>query len=1045
MDVSDFATIYDLNPLYSAGITGAGAQIAVIEPCWGNMDLADTFWSFEAPSQKSAAYRNYGTPAACYSIEADLDYEWAGAVAPQAQIWMVSSNASNPNWGAVQGVVEDKLAPVVTMSYSDCESSSDQAWIDLWQQAAAEGITGIDSSGDAGAAGCDSNTATVATHGQAINGMCASPYVTCVGGTQFNDVADPGEYWSATGQALGYIPEVAWAESGEGSPPTIFGASGGGFSTLVSRPSWQTGNSGSKRGVPDVALSAASHDGYRICSVALLCAPGWITYAFGTSAGAPSFAGIVALLVQATGQWQGSVNPGLYGLAGNNNLSVFHDVVSGNNSVNGVQGFAAGPGWDPVTGLGSVDAAALVNHWPTTAPAPPLLSGIEVSKVPPPATGCTTPPPASAFLTTDTMVYLTFNAHETSSDQLTTDWLAPDGSVEPGHTWPPETGFFCFPGAQLKVAGLAAGKLGVWRARIYDNGTQIGSVVFTVSGPPSVVLLNAVTTTSAPSTCVTPPEVSSFTTASPQVSLYVQVSGAQVGDIAQMNFIRPDGVLYQAHYFKPGSSGTVCFPSNMPLAGSAAASYPGTWTAQVFWNQPSTPLATLNFTINASTAATGTTYYFPQLALGGGYQSTLTYVNYSPQNVSCTTSFYADTSVPLQVPFSGGAVSMRTDSLAPGASIHVETQASGLISEGWAEAQCTAPVKASMLYRLYHNGVAQGEASVNASANAASQFASFAQTATGLAFANPGMAASTISIAALDAAGAELASGMITLYPNAHTALNVGSFLGIGAFTGSTQIVSTAPVVSLALNAEAFPVFSSLPPADESNGIAATSTTWYIPHLAFGGGYQTTLTYVNYSSSPVACQTNFYADSGALLSVPFSTGSVSARNDELPANGSMHVQTSATQSATSTGWAQVTCRAPVKASVLYRLYSSGGAPQGEASVNASNTPASEFVSFAQQATGVAFANPSTSAASITVTALDSSGSVLGSKSVALAANAHAAYNIGPLLGLTSFSGSVQITSTVPIVCLTLNAEAYPVFSSLPPGDLAAGTPLSSGN
>jgi hypothetical protein len=110
--------------------------------------------------------------------------------------------------------------------------------------------------------------------------------------------------------------------------------------------------------------------------------------------------------------------------------------------------------------------------------------------------------------------------------------------------------------------------------------------------------------------------------------------------------------------------------------------------------------------------------------------------------------------------------------------------------------------------------------------------------------------------------------------------------------------------------------------------------------------------------------------------------------------------------------------------MLYRIYS-GGMPQGEAGVNASTALATEFVTFAQTQTGVAYANPSAVPATVTITALDSSGTSLGSNTFVLQPNAHGAANIGPRLNLTSFTGSLQITSTVPIISLSLNAEAFP--------------------
>lgn len=224
-----------------------------------------------------------------------------------------------------------------------------------------------------------------------------------------------------------------------------------------------------------------------------------------------------------------------------------------------------------------------------------------------------------------------------------------------------------------------------------------------------------------------------------------------------------------------------------------------------------------------------------------------------------------------------------------------------------------------------------------------------------------------------------------------------------------------------------------------------TSTYYYFPQLAFGGGWQTTVTYVNYSPHSVTCQTTFYSDSGAPLLVPFGGTPVSSRTDDLAPGADLHQQTTADLAApTAGGWAVAACSGSIKASILYRFYNQGVA-QGEAGVNAMTTPATEFVTFAETKTGIAYANPSATAATVTIKVLSSAGLALGSTALQLSPNAHGAANLGPLLGLNSFTGSVQITSTVPIVSLSLNAEAFPVFSTLPPGDLPNGTPLATGH
>lgn len=215
-------------------------------------------------------------------------------------------------------------------------------------------------------------------------------------------------------------------------------------------------------------------------------------------------------------------------------------------------------------------------------------------------------------------------------------------------------------------------------------------------------------------------------------------------------------------------------------------------------------------------------YYFPHLAIGGGWQTTLTYVNYSPQAVSCQTTFLSDSGAPLSVPFASGTVSSRTDNLQPGGTIHVQTgaEAGSASVTGWAEALCTGPVKASVLFRYYSNGVAQSEAGVNAMTAPAREFSTFAQINTGVAWANPSTSPATVTLTAVDATtGQSQGTTTFNLAPNAHGAANINSLMSLpSTFTGSIQITSTVPITSLSLNAEAFPVISSMPPGDLPDG-----------------------------------------------------------------------------------------------------------------------------------------------------------------------------------------------------------------------------------
>jgi pseudomonalisin len=373
---ADFATIYDLGPLYQQSINGSGQSVAIVAR--SNINLADvrqfrTFFGLPANDPQIIVNgRDPGILNSGEETEADLDVEWSGAVARNATIKLVVSKSTNSSDGvdlSAQYIVNHNLAPVMSMSFGLCEAalgSAGNGFLNsLWQQAAAQGITVFVSSGDSGAAGCDSPSATTATHGRAVSGLCSTPYTVCVGGTEFNDASNPSLYWSSSNasgtqaSALSYIPEIVWNESGSAG----LWASGGGASKVYAKPFWQAGTGvppDGKRDVPDVSLTAAGHDGYVIYTNGGLAVVG------GTSAASPSFAGVMALVVQHTAVRQGNANTTLYPLAnkqGAGGATVFHDITSGNNSVPGQTGFSATTGYDQATGLGSIDGSVLVNHW----------------------------------------------------------------------------------------------------------------------------------------------------------------------------------------------------------------------------------------------------------------------------------------------------------------------------------------------------------------------------------------------------------------------------------------------------------------------------------------------------------------------------------------------------------------------------------------------------------------------------------------------------------------------------------------------------------
>lgn len=396
----DFATIYGLQSLYSAGVTGAGQKIAVV----GQSAVSST----DIAAFRRAAGLSANTPAMLLvpqsgsavvnsssgdEGESDLDLEWSGAVARDASLSFVYTG-SNTNYGVFDALIyaiENDTAPILSISYGDCEadySSSDISTMESYlKQASAQGQALVASSGDTGAADCDYSTSTAlvtsASHGLAVDYPASSAYATGVGGSTFNEGS--GSYWSSGndsygGSALSYIPETAWNDTSDSNG---LEAGGGGKSTLFAKPSWQSGSgvpADGVRDVPDLALAASSgHDGYLYCSAGS-CSNGfrdsqnYLTVAGGTSFGAPAFAGVLALLAQDNAlSALGNVNSRLYAIAAASS-SAFHDISSGDNKVpctagttgcasGGSIGYSAATGYDLATGLGSVDGYNLAAQW----------------------------------------------------------------------------------------------------------------------------------------------------------------------------------------------------------------------------------------------------------------------------------------------------------------------------------------------------------------------------------------------------------------------------------------------------------------------------------------------------------------------------------------------------------------------------------------------------------------------------------------------------------------------------------------------------------
>ena len=397
----DFATIYNVLPLWNANypIDGSGQTIAIV----GQSDIY--------PQDFSGFRSNFGVPSGTLNIiyngippyklasqgdelESDLDVEWSGAVAKGATIDLVASASTNSTSGidlSAQYIVDNNLAPILSVSYGACElymgTAGNQFYHQLWQQAAAEGISVFVSSGDSGAANCDQGSA-IATQGLSVNGIASTPYDVAVGGTDFDDLQNPGTYWSLTNNpttlesAISYIPERTWNDSctnseyfqvtgqstAEGNCNdstslywpyflTPVGGSGGASNCTTSsgqvlsscsggyaKPAWQSGPGvpqDSARDIPDVSLYAADGmnasfyiacetDIYGGCQIAL----------GGTSFSAPAFAGIMAMINQKMQSRQGLANYVFYPLAAQPGAScdssgtlsascTFYDVTTG--------------------------------------------------------------------------------------------------------------------------------------------------------------------------------------------------------------------------------------------------------------------------------------------------------------------------------------------------------------------------------------------------------------------------------------------------------------------------------------------------------------------------------------------------------------------------------------------------------------------------------------------------------------------------------------------------------------------------------------------
>lgn len=362
MGPRDLLTAYNGWPVLGRGVDGSGQIVAVVAR--SDFNLADVtlfqqqFGTSTMPPVKVFPAGNPGVGAVhgvCRNVrnrseciqgeegEVALDVEWANAMAPGATV-LVDIAATDIDQSLFDIVNHHPEAKAIAMSFDACErlDPSDRLlFAPAYAQAALQGQTVLVASGDDGADDCQDGKAA------GVNVLASDANVTAVGGTALDPAFD------LSGNAMGYASETVWNDA--------YGASGGGASVLVPKPAYQDAPgvpADGARDLPDVSLLASPLSmGY------VTVIGGQVVIVGGTSAAAPAWAGIVALLNAATPTGaSGAINHRLYTLGRQqytNGTGPFHDIASGDNSVRGMPGFSAAVGYDLASGLGTPDVDRL--------------------------------------------------------------------------------------------------------------------------------------------------------------------------------------------------------------------------------------------------------------------------------------------------------------------------------------------------------------------------------------------------------------------------------------------------------------------------------------------------------------------------------------------------------------------------------------------------------------------------------------------------------------------------------------------------------------
>jgi subtilase family serine protease len=378
---------YDLQPLYARGFDGHGRTIVIVDPFGSptiRRDLATFDHAFGLPAPPSFRVLQPVGPVPPFDPknagmvdnagETTLDVEWSHAMAPGANILLVEtpveetlSGGGFPEYMAAENyVIAHNLGDVISQSFSVPEPNfpSTSAILRLryaYLNAYRHHVTVLAATNDFGAAG--PTPAGSAYPYPVVYWPASDPLVTGVGGTRLH----------LTAAGVRTSPDTAFNDSRNAAVEKLAGAlpwaSGGGLSAVFARPAYQDqvrGITGNHRGVPDVALSA-SLSGAVVAFESFTGEPGTWGPVGGTSEATPEFAGIVAIADQYAHHRLGLINPALYRLEQAGAPGIV-DVTKGSNTVsftlNGksyaIKGYRAKPGYDLVTGVGTIDAALFV-------------------------------------------------------------------------------------------------------------------------------------------------------------------------------------------------------------------------------------------------------------------------------------------------------------------------------------------------------------------------------------------------------------------------------------------------------------------------------------------------------------------------------------------------------------------------------------------------------------------------------------------------------------------------------------------------------------